>query len=49
MSENGWHRHAATMEALLAAGTKAPKVSYNLEASNAVRDVLWGHATHQGV
>jgi hypothetical protein len=45
MSENGWHRHAATMEALLAAGTKAPKVTYNLEARDAVRDVLWGHAT----
>jgi len=43
-SENGWHRHtgdyAATVEALLDAGAKAPKLTDDLEASQAVRDVL---------
>src|SRR5205823_169238 len=39
-SENGWHRdtgdYAATVEALLAAGAKAPKVTDDLEASEEV-------------
>jgi hypothetical protein len=43
-SENGWHRHegdyVATVEALLAAGAKAPRVTDDLEASNAIRDLL---------
>jgi ankyrin repeat protein len=43
-SENGWHRdtgdYAATVEALLDAGAKAPKVTGGLEASQPVRDVL---------
>jgi len=43
-SENGWHRdtgdYAATVEALLDAGSKAPKLTDDLEASEAVREVL---------
>jgi hypothetical protein len=43
-SENAWHRHsgdyAATVEALLDAGAKAPKLTDDLEASGAIRDVL---------
>jgi ankyrin repeat protein len=46
-SENGWHRHtgdyAGTVEALLKAGARAPKVTEDLEASEAVRDVLRRH------
>src|SRR5262249_16818773 len=43
-SENSWHRetgdYEATVEALLDAGAKAPKVTEDLEASEPVRDVL---------
>jgi ankyrin repeat protein len=43
-SENGWHRgtgdHVATVEALLDAGAKAPKVTDDLEASEPVKEVL---------
>jgi ankyrin repeat protein len=43
-SENSWHRetgdYAATLEALLDAGAKAPRVTEDLEASEAARDVL---------
>jgi ankyrin repeat protein len=43
-SENGWHRdtgdYVATVQALLNAGAKAPKVTADLEASEEVRDVL---------
>jgi len=43
-SENSWHRqtgdYPATVEALLDAGAKAPKVTDDLEASEEVRDVL---------
>ena len=46
-SENSWHRdtgdYAATVEALLAAGAKAPKLTDDLEASAAVREVLRRH------
>jgi hypothetical protein len=46
-SENSWHRqtgdYPATVEALLDAGAKAPKVTDDLEASEAVRDVLMQH------
>ena len=46
-SENGWHRetgdYAATVEALLEAGAKAPKVTEDLEASEPVREVLLRH------
>ena len=42
-SENGWHRetgdYVATVEALLDAGAKAPKVT-GAEASEPVREVL---------
>jgi hypothetical protein len=45
---NGWHRatgdYVATVEALLAAGAKAPKVTDDLEASDPVRDLLRQHA-----
>jgi len=48
-SENSWHRdtgdYAATVEALLAAGAKAPKLTDDLEASPAVREVLRRHET----
>jgi ankyrin repeat protein len=47
-SMNGWHRdtgdYVATVEALLAAGAKAPAVTDDLEASDAVRDLLLRHA-----
>ena len=43
-SEDGWHRetgdYAATLEALLAAGAMAPKVSEDLKASEPAREVL---------
>jgi ankyrin repeat protein len=43
-SENGWHRetgdYVATVEALLDAGAKAPKVTEDLEASEPVLDAL---------
>jgi ankyrin repeat protein len=43
-SENGWHRdtgdYVATLEALLDAGVKAPKVTEDLEASEQAREVL---------
>jgi len=46
-SENSWHRqtgdYAATVEALLDAGAKAPKLTDDLEASEVVRDVLRRH------
>ncbi len=46
-SENSWHRdtgdYAATVEALLAAGAKAPPVSDDLEASPAVKETLRKH------
>jgi ankyrin repeat protein len=47
-SENGWHRHegdyAATVEALLEAGAKAPDVTDDLAASDTVREVLRSNA-----
>lgn len=43
-SMNGWHRdtgdYVATVEALLDAGAKAPRVTDKLEASEAVRELL---------
>jgi ankyrin repeat protein len=43
-SMNGWHRdtgdYVATVEALLNAGAKAPKVTDDLEASEPVRELL---------
>jgi hypothetical protein len=46
-SENSWHRdtgdYAGTVEALLGAGAKAPKLSDDLEASEEVREVLRRH------
>jgi hypothetical protein len=43
-SENSWHRdtgdYVGTVEALMAAGAKAPKVTEDLEASPEVRDFL---------
>lgn len=43
-SMNGWHRdtgdYVATVETLLDAGAKAPEVTDDLEASDAVRDLL---------
>ena len=43
-SENGWHRdtgdYVATVEALLDAGAKAPRVTEDLEASEPVRELL---------
>jgi ankyrin repeat protein len=46
-SENSWHRdtgdYAATVQALLDAGAKAPKLTDDLEASEAVREVLARH------
>ena len=43
-SENSWHRdtgdYAATVEALIKAGAKPPKLTPDLEASEAVREVL---------
>jgi ankyrin repeat protein len=47
-SMNGWHRdtgdYVATLEALLEAGAKAPKITDDLEASDRVRDLLRRHA-----
>jgi ankyrin repeat protein len=47
-SMNGWHRdtgdYVATVEALLEAGAKAPKVTDDLEASEPVRDLLLRHS-----
>jgi len=47
-SMNGWHRdtgdYVATVEALLTAGAKAPKVTDDLEASDSVRELLRQHA-----
>lgn len=46
-SENSWHRqtgdYGATVQALLDAGARAPKLTDDLEASQAVRDVLRRH------
>lgn len=46
-SMNGWHRdtgdYVATIEALLNAGALAPEVTDDLEASDAVRDLLYMH------
>ena len=46
-SMNGWHRdtgdYVATVEAMLAAGAKAPPVTDDLEASDAVRELLRRH------
>jgi hypothetical protein len=46
-SENSWHRdtgdYAATVQTLLDAGAKAPKVTDDLEASEAAREVLARH------
>ncbi len=46
-SENSWHRetgdYAATVQALLDAGAEAPKLTDDLEASEAVREVLRRH------
>jgi hypothetical protein len=51
-SENSWHRdagdYAATVEALLDAGAKAPKLTDDLEASEAAREVLGRYETRQG-
>ena len=51
-SENGWHRatgdYGATVEALLAAGAKAPKVTPDLEASEAARAALLRHESAAG-
>jgi len=47
-SMNGWHRdtgdYVSTVEALLAAGAKAPPVTDDLEASEPVRELLRRHA-----
>jgi hypothetical protein len=46
-SENSWRRqtgdYAATVQALLDAGAKTPKLTDDLEASEVVRDVLRQH------
>ena len=46
-SVNGWHRdtgdYEATVEALLSAGAKTPRVTDDLEASGSVRDLLRRH------
>jgi ankyrin repeat protein len=51
-SENSWHRqtgdYAATVEALLDAGAKAPKLTDDLEASQEVRDVLRRYEERSG-
>jgi ankyrin repeat protein len=48
-SVNGWHRdtgdYVATVEALLSAGARAPKMTDDLEASDSVRDLLRRHTT----
>jgi hypothetical protein len=47
-SEHGWHKdtgdYGGTVEALLQAGAKAPKLIDDLEASDAARAVLWRYA-----
>jgi hypothetical protein len=52
-SENSWHRdtgdYVATVEALLDAGAKAPKVTQDLEASEAVRDLLMRYGERSGL
>ena len=49
-SENSWHRqtgdYVGAVEALLAAGAIAPKVTDDLEASEAVRDTLRRYEEH---
>ena len=51
-SENSWHRdtgdYADAVEALLGAGAKAPKLTDDLEASQAVREVLRRHEEGAG-
>jgi ankyrin repeat protein len=51
-SENSWHRqtgdYGATVEALLDAGAKAPKLSDDLEASQEARDVLRRYEERSG-
>jgi len=51
-SENSWHRdtgdYGATVEALLDAGAKAPKVTDDLEASEAAREVLRRYEESEG-
>jgi len=46
-SENSWHRetgdYGATVEALIEAGAQAPKLTDDLEASQAAREVLRRH------
>jgi hypothetical protein len=48
-SVNSWHRdtgdHVATVEALIQAGAKAPRVTDDLEASDPVRDLLLKYET----
>jgi hypothetical protein len=48
-SVNGWHRdtgdHVATIEALIQAGAKAPKITDDLEASEPVRELLLKYET----
>jgi hypothetical protein len=50
-SEHGWHKdtgdYGGTVEALLQAGAKAPKLTDDLEASDAARAVLWRYAESQ--
>lgn len=51
-SMNGWHRdtgdYVATVEALLNAGAKAPKVGDDLEASEPVRELLTQYDNDDG-
>jgi ankyrin repeat protein len=51
-SENSWHRdtgdYAATVEALIEAGAKPPKLTDDLEASEAVREVLKRYEEREG-
>jgi ankyrin repeat protein len=50
-SENSWHRdtgdYGATVEALIQAGAKPPKLTADLEASDAVREVLQRYEDRQ--
>ena len=52
-SENSWHRdtgdYASTVETLLEAGAKAPKLTDDLEASPPVREVLRRYEELQGL
>ena len=47
-SVNGWHRdtgdYVATVDALLSAGAKMPKMTPDLEVSDSIRDLLRRHA-----